>query len=620
MLAEVFAPRSLRAAAVALTCAATLLGCNDHPLVKIESILTATQDDRFVLPPKTKLDILFVVDNSGSMCEEQVNLGENFRAFASFLYEDLGDNADYRLAVTSTDLRTQGQGGNFLNTPAAPNQLINCTRPDGTPFVPDTADCPANLPLVLKSSDIANQEQLVRNFRCMATLGTQGDSFEKGLEAMRLSLSCNGPNRAQFGQCCIPRDGLTPAQAESVADGFVYDPFCEIEDEAQEPEFLRPDALLVVVFVTDENDCSDPFSNPPESNLAICKYGTGDGDGNGIPDGYRDQEICSGLNETECFQRECSTLTAEDCQERRCVVDRLRNSNCEWYRDRLVPVSDYQDFLNGLKLSPERQVIVASIVGSRAYTESGEEIFFNLPETPTNPACDPDNPAFGSISEDACCPGGQCEGRIQPSCQSDNGIAFAGRRYLQLAEAYGPNGIGCPAGSDEFGECVTICVDDFAEPLEALRDTVAVAVSQFCLDKRPSCLVPTADGEGTEPCDSEAEFADARNYAIRVRLESCVQPGLPRDQCPEFSNTVIPTAGYNIGPDNSCPGGYLLSLTELPPANSRVQLEYLVGTGEAPSAVEGGAGGEVGAGGEIGAGGAGGAGGQAVVDDGGLGQ
>ena len=125
MLAEVFAPRSLRAAAVALTCAATLLGCNDHPLVKIESILTATQDDRFVLPPKTKLDILFVVDNSGSMCEEQVNLGENFRAFASFLYEDLGDNADYRLAVTSTDLRTQGQGGNFLNTPAAPNQLIN---------------------------------------------------------------------------------------------------------------------------------------------------------------------------------------------------------------------------------------------------------------------------------------------------------------------------------------------------------------------------------------------------------------------------------------------------------------------------------------------------------------
>ncbi|MFN3197720.1 MAG: hypothetical protein ACE366_04795 [Bradymonadia bacterium] len=576
--------KGARGALVALACAATLLGCNDHPLVKIENVLTATQDDRFVLPPKTKLDILFVIDNSGSMCEEQVNLGANFEAFASFLFNDLGDNADYRLAVTSTDLRTAGQGGRFLNTPAQPMQLINCTG-----VTPNTADCPAQLPLILKSENIANEQQLVTNFRCMATLGTQGDGFEKGLEAMRLSLSCNGPNREQFGKCCVPREGLTPEQAVNQPDGFVYDPFCFVADETEEPEFLRPDSLLVVVFVTDENDCSDPASNPPASNLAICKYGEQDGDGNGIPDGYRDQTICrdaSGnpINEAECFQRECGGLGAADCLEQRCLVSRAINSNCEWFRDRLVPVADYQDFLNNLKIAPERQIIVASIVGSRAFTDTGEEIFFNPPEIPSNPGCDPDNPAFGSVGDDVCCPNGQCEGRIQPSCQSDNGIAFAGRRYLQLAESFDVNGIGCPV-DDEFGECVTICVDDFAAPLQVLKEKVTDLIGKFCLEKRPACLVPTEDMQDTEPCDSEAEFNDARNYAFRVRLESCVTPGVSREMCPEFTSTVVPVSGYDIAEDNTCAGGFLVSLNDLPPANSRVQLEYIVGTGE-PAIVE----------------------------------
>lgn len=571
------ARRLSRAALLTGVIAGTLAGCNDHPLVKIENILTASQDDRFVLPPKTKLDILFVVDNSGSMCEEQINLGENFQAFGEFLYQDLGDNADYRLAVTSTDLRTSGHGGRFLNTPAEPTQLINCTRPDGTPFVPDTADCPANLPLVLKSEDIATEDQLVRNFRCMATLGTQGDGFEKGLEAMRLSLSCNGPNKAQFGQCCIPREGLTAEQAANQPDGFVYDPFCTITDETQEPEFLRPDAVLVVVFVTDENDCSDPAANPPASSLAICKYGDQDGDGNGIPDGYRDRAICGDLNEAECFSRECGGLAAGDCLDQRCLISRAINSNCEWFRDSLTPVSDYQDFLNSLKQSPESQLLVASIVGERAFTELGEEKFYNPPEIPTNAGCDPDSDQFGTVGDDVCCPNGQCEGRIQPSCQSDNGIAFAGRRYLQLAESFGVNGIGCNP-DDEFSECVTICIDDFAEPLSVLKDRVAAIIGQFCLEKRPACLVPTQDGMDTEACDS----ADPRNYALRLRLSTCTTPDVPREECTEFTSSVIPNSDYSIVASDNCAGGFRVELNNLPPSGAQVQLEYLVGTEEPP--------------------------------------
>ncbi|MFI5293357.1 MAG: hypothetical protein ACHQ02_10870, partial [Candidatus Limnocylindrales bacterium] len=48
-----------------------------------------------------KIDFLFVVDNSGSMGEEQTNLATNFPAFIA-LIEDSG--LDYRVAVTTTGM------------------------------------------------------------------------------------------------------------------------------------------------------------------------------------------------------------------------------------------------------------------------------------------------------------------------------------------------------------------------------------------------------------------------------------------------------------------------------------------------------------------------------------
>src|SRR5687768_16070669 len=52
-----------------------------------------------------QMDIIFVVDDSGSMSEEQSNLGANFPMFASLLqsYTNAdGDHIDFRVAVTTT--------------------------------------------------------------------------------------------------------------------------------------------------------------------------------------------------------------------------------------------------------------------------------------------------------------------------------------------------------------------------------------------------------------------------------------------------------------------------------------------------------------------------------------
>ena len=48
------------------------------------------------------VDILFVVDNSGSMGEEQANLSENFGRFVGVLEAD-DVKANYRLGITTTD-------------------------------------------------------------------------------------------------------------------------------------------------------------------------------------------------------------------------------------------------------------------------------------------------------------------------------------------------------------------------------------------------------------------------------------------------------------------------------------------------------------------------------------
>ncbi|MBS1120781.1 MAG: putative lipoprotein, partial [Deltaproteobacteria bacterium] len=57
--------------------------------------------------PRTcnKMDIVFVIDDSGSMQEEQTNLAANFPMFADLLANyttSAGEHIDFRVAVTTT--------------------------------------------------------------------------------------------------------------------------------------------------------------------------------------------------------------------------------------------------------------------------------------------------------------------------------------------------------------------------------------------------------------------------------------------------------------------------------------------------------------------------------------
>ncbi|MBL8620942.1 MAG: VWA domain-containing protein [Myxococcales bacterium] len=154
-----------------------------------------------------KIDILFVVDNSGSMAQEQANLATNFPQFISVIEQS---GLDYRVAVTTTGVDYTYSQGSLPGFPPIPSSITG--GDNGAMLQP--ASC--NLPRRWIQAGDPNPAQL---FACAANVGTNGPSDEMPLAAMRAAFD------------------------DRVTDGT-------------NAGFRRDDALLAVVILTDENDCS----------------------------------------------------------------------------------------------------------------------------------------------------------------------------------------------------------------------------------------------------------------------------------------------------------------------------------------------------------------------------
>lgn len=156
-----------------------------------EGQINPTVTDTFNQLPTPQADVLFVVDNSGSMSEEQALLGQNIGSFVQFAQQQA---IDYQIAVTTTDVDTifGGEGGRMVGNPIF--------------LTPATANA---------NTVFANR---------VNGLGTGGSADEQGLEAAYLALS---------------------------------DPLINTDNAG----FLRTDAALAVVIVSDEEDSSPQTTN-----------------------------------------------------------------------------------------------------------------------------------------------------------------------------------------------------------------------------------------------------------------------------------------------------------------------------------------------------------------------
>ncbi|MFO7567719.1 MAG: hypothetical protein R6X02_34070 [Enhygromyxa sp.] len=176
-------------------------------------------DDGDGEPPKPKLDspdhsglaecslvdLLFVIDNSNSMIAEQANLIASFDGFIEGIQTNLDEVNDYHIGVVTTDAYA-------LNHP----------------------DCRELGALVTESAAgvcgpwaegryISLADELASSFKCAADVGPEGDTNERQIEA---ALRAIGPELAAAGAC---NEG-----------------------------FIRDEALLVLVLITDEDDPGSP--------------------------------------------------------------------------------------------------------------------------------------------------------------------------------------------------------------------------------------------------------------------------------------------------------------------------------------------------------------------------
>lgn len=174
----------------------TLSACSDNEFTR------ASRTDEFDQAPSNQVDILWVIDNSVSMQNEQENVAAGAEDFiANLVPTDTPDVIDFHLGVITTDVsRANPNAGILLGTP---NVLDIDT--------PGYADA----------------------FRARVVQGTSGSDQEAGLEAAIMAVSAP----LSYG----PNDG-----------------------------FIRDGAMLFIIVVSDENDCSDYGALGPNATGEQC--------------------------------------------------------------------------------------------------------------------------------------------------------------------------------------------------------------------------------------------------------------------------------------------------------------------------------------------------------------
>ncbi len=191
-----------------------------------------------------QVDMLFVIDNSGTMGEEQVNLSANFPLLIDKLNaltdsEGMPLNPDVNLMVTTTDLG----------------------HPQCTPFQPDGYEpakgAPINEPCINRLDDF---EGLGSNAPAFPEACTNGCPVAVGPIDPYIHFAGNTTNvpgnNIKGALSCIGPQGINGCGYEAQLEGMLQALNPGAAWNTGSKPFLRPGATLAVVLVTDEVECS----------------------------------------------------------------------------------------------------------------------------------------------------------------------------------------------------------------------------------------------------------------------------------------------------------------------------------------------------------------------------
>src|SRR5512139_3843232 len=91
--------------------AALLAGCPDRTVSKVIPDQGRVEYKDIPVTVNRNIDLLFVIDDSGSMADKQMNLATNFPNFVNVLNTIDGGLPDIHMGVVSSDMGTKGLDG-----------------------------------------------------------------------------------------------------------------------------------------------------------------------------------------------------------------------------------------------------------------------------------------------------------------------------------------------------------------------------------------------------------------------------------------------------------------------------------------------------------------------------
>lgn len=178
--------------------------------IKTDKCILKAHDQIAEVKSNRDVDVLFVVDNSGSMAEEQVNIGNKISGFMDKI-KDL----NWQIALTTTDAA--------VNTPAADGTARAWGDGQFRPFDSDTGT------------------QFILNYAAL----TASEAQTKLAAAIQVGIKGSGTERA------------INATYRSVARSISAGP---------NADFFRTGARLAVVAISDEDECSTGAAGCPAAN------------------------------------------------------------------------------------------------------------------------------------------------------------------------------------------------------------------------------------------------------------------------------------------------------------------------------------------------------------------
>lgn len=438
------------------------------------------------------VDLVFVIDDGPTMAGWQAQLASQLSAMMEVL-QNLPEPLGLHVGVVSSDLgigraanvaipgcSAGGDAGNLRSQPEG--MCTDSTLAPGATFISDIGDSPN-----YSAADDASEPGIAKVFQCVADLGTGGCGFGQPLAALVRALGA---------------DGQPPPAANA--------------------GFLRPDAYLAIVIISNEDDCSVPSDSSLFSLRDLAENDLGD------PRGPLTHYRCNHAGHLcQDANGNLGSPPLSPPADATAGVPSLALADCVSNEDgALTPVSKLVAEIKALKADPQR-ILVSAVAG---------------PATPYTVEWVPE---VGGTKA------GELWPQVAPSCGSEaaDGGAFGepGVRISQFVNAF----------SDSV--LASVCDSNWATALQIFSRRLPVDTFPPCF---PDNIATRTDGQGrTYPDCAVTERLTTTEGTQEIQLAACAvaPPGAPcwslgapadaADSCVINGKQSMTITNEPVGPD-----------------------------------------------------------------------